>query len=250
MKPKNVPNQKPLIGISLRLNPLSGQFYLPVDYAAAVIAAGGVPIHLGLFPTGDYIQNVLNSVDAILLPGGGDIDPLRFGAEPKPGLGTVSPLRDESDLKLLAVAEEMNLPVLGICYGMQILNVFRGGSVFQDIEREKPDSLNHRQGEPRERRSHWIEIAEKSVLFEPNFGTRILVNSHHHQAVDRIGLNLKVTAVASDGIVEAIEDTRGERFNLGVQWHPEIEFQNDEYSQLIFKKFITAASRRQSINRF
>ena len=142
----------------------------------------------------------------------------------------------------------MNVPVLGICYGMQLLNVFRGGGIVQDIERERPNSLNHQQGEPRERLSHWIAIAENSLLFDSKRKNRVLVNSHHHQAIDRIGENLLVSATATDGIIEAIEDSRPGRFNLGVQWHPEICFRSDPLSKIIFEKFIAAAGKERGKN--
>lgn len=246
MSRRIITNKKPLIGVSMRFNHAQKHLYLPSDYSEAIEFAGGIPVHLSLLPQKDYIKNVLNHIDGILLPGGGDIDPLRFGEEPKPGLGAVSPVRDENDLILLNVAEERNIPVLGICYGMQLLNVFRGGSVVQDIEREIPDSLNHRQGEPRDRLSHWITIEEDGLLFNANGKNRVLVNSHHHQAVDRIGENLIVSARASDGIVEALEDARRERFNLGVQWHPEISFKSSELSKLIFDEFVKAAEKSRT----
>lgn len=227
----------------MRFNASSRHLYLPSEYCEAIERAGGVPVHLSLLPDNDYNKNILNLIDGVLLPGGGDIDPLRFGEEPKPGLGAVSPLRDENDLILLNLAEEMNVPVLGICYGMQLLNVFRGGGIIQDIERERPGSLNHQQGDPRDRLSHWITVAENSLLFGEKRKNKVLVNSHHHQAVDRIGENLFVSATASDGIVEAIEDTRPGRFNLGVQWHPEICFRSDGLSQTIFRKFVAAAGK-------
>jgi putative glutamine amidotransferase len=234
-------SKKPIIGITMRFNPNNRHLYLPAEYAAAIEYFGGFAVHLNLSAAGDYNQNAINFIDGILLPGGGDIDPLRFEEEPRIGLGTVSPLRDENDLMLLKYAEEMSVPVLGICYGMQLLNVFRGGSLFQDIEREQPNALNHQQGEPRERLSHWVEIAESSRALGALSNERVLVNSHHHQAVKRIGVNLRGVAVAGDGIVEAIEDTRPERFNLGVQWHPEISFERDRLSTLIFEQFIRAA---------
>ncbi|MDQ4121837.1 MAG: gamma-glutamyl-gamma-aminobutyrate hydrolase family protein [Acidobacteriota bacterium] len=245
MNHKNTTNKKPVIGISMRFNIPNRHLYLPSDYAEAVEWAGGVPVHLSLLPRNDYNKTILSLVDGILLPGGADIDPLRYGEEPKPGLGTVSPLRDENDLVILSLAEEMNIPVLGICYGMQLLNVYRGGGIVQDIEREIPNSLKHQQGEPRERLSHWINISEKSLLFKERGENKVLVNSHHHQAVERIGKNLFVSATASDGIVEAIEDTRPDRFNLGVQWHPEICFRSDELSKQIFCDFIAAAGKER-----
>ncbi|HEX8396201.1 MAG TPA: gamma-glutamyl-gamma-aminobutyrate hydrolase family protein [Pyrinomonadaceae bacterium] len=248
MNHKNTTNKKPLIGISMRFGISNRHLHLPSDYAEAIDCAGGVPVHLSLLPNKDYLKNVLNLLDGILLPGGGDIDPLRYGEEPKPGLGAVSPLRDENDLILLKLAEEMNVPVLGICYGMQLLNVFRGGGIIQDIERERPNSLNHQQGDPRERLSHWITIAESSLLFDSKLKNRVLVNSHHHQAVSQIGENLFVSATATDGIIEAIEDSRPGRFNLGVQWHPEICFRSDEMSKSIFDKFVAAAGKERGKN--
>lgn len=240
--------KKPVIGISMRFSSANKHFYLPADYAEAIEWAGGVPVHLSLLPHKDYLNNILESIDGILLPGGGDIDPLKYGAEPKPGIEAVSPLRDENDLTLLKLAEEENIPVLGICYGMQLINVFRGGGLIQDIEREKPNALNHQQGDPRERRSHWVTIAENSLLFDGGRQNKVLVNSHHHQAVDRIGENLFVSATASDKIIEAIEDSRAGRFNLGVQWHPEICFDSCHLSKIIFEKFIAAAEARLENN--
>ena len=242
MNRKNNTNKKPLIGISMRMSLPNRHLYLPAEYAEAIEWAGGVPVHLSLLPERDYLNNISDLIGGVVLPGGGDIDPLKYETEPKPGLGTVSPLRDENDLILLKLAEEKKLPVLGICYGMQLLNVFRGGGIIQDIEREKPGSLDHQQGEPRERRSHWITITENSLLFGGR-KDRVLVNSHHHQAIERIGENLFVSAFASDGIVEAIEDSRPGRFNLGVQWHPEIGFRSDDLSKTIFEKFVAAAAQ-------
>lgn len=245
MNPQTTINEKPVIGISLRYELHKRHLYLPADYSETVEHAGGIPIHLSLLPQPDYIKNVLQLVDGIVLPGGGDIDPLRYGEEPRTGLGAVSPLRDKNDLLLLAVAEKMKIPVLGICYGMQLLNVFRGGTLIQDIEREKGETLNHQQGDPRDRLSHWVTFSENSLLYSQTSEAKALVNSHHHQAVSRIGENLFVSAVATDGIIEAIEDVRKDRFNLGVQWHPEICYPDDELSRKIFSKFMRAAAERQ-----
>lgn len=239
-------SRKPMIGISTRFDLNNNYFYLNREYSEAVQTAGGIPYHFGLIPDIEYIREALAHLNGIILPGGSDIDPLRFNEEPRPGLGTVLPLRDETDLQILAEAEKLNLPVLGICYGMQILNVFRGGSIFQDIEREIPQALNHQQGAPRERLSHNIFIEQETILFDLAKETGALVNSHHHQSINQLGKNLKISARAADGVIEAIEDVRENRFNLGVQWHPEVNHRNDELSKSIFAEFVRRARNHRN----
>src|SRR6185436_21142501 len=120
---------------------------------------GGTPLMLPLIPEPDYIEAVLEHVDAICLSGAvSDVDPLRYGHEPRPGLGPVVPRRDETDMMLLAAAEANRLPVLAICFGIQSLNVYRGGTLIQDIPSEVPGALKHMQGEIFTRRSHSINI--------------------------------------------------------------------------------------------
>ena len=240
--------EKPSIGISMRFNLSSDYFYLSGKYAEAVESFGGIPFHLGLIPKKEYLHSALEVLDGLLLPGGGDIDPIRFGAEPKPGLGNVSPLRDEFDWLLLEEAERRSLPVLGICYGMQMLNVFRGGSLIQDIGREVPNALEHEQNEPRSRPSHRIFFEENSRLRQLADNLEfVAVNSHHHQAVKKIGENLNVVAKTSDGIVEALEDIREDKFAIGVEWHPELNYLDDRFALNIFKSFISAAKRYHSL---
>ena len=155
-------------------------------------------------------------------------------------LGTVIPEKDETDRLVLAEAERRRMPVLAICYGMQALNVARGGSLIQDIESEIKGSLKHEQGMPQTRSSHGLKVAKGSMLAalasvrNANGGVR--VNSSHHQAIGKLGKDLKAVAWAKDGIVECIEDTRNGRFVLGVQWHPEL--MSDGISKEIFEVFV------------
>jgi putative glutamine amidotransferase len=216
------------------------RFYLGRDYSESVAASGGVPYHLGLIPDEDYIRESLAGADGVLLPGSNtDIDPARFGEEPNPRLGTVIPEKDATDLFVLAEAERRGLPVFGICFGMQAINVSRGGSLIQDIPSQVPNFLKHDQGDPYHRPSHSIRVEENSILgtlADRSAATR--VNSSHHQAVQVVGEHLQATAWASDGVVECIEDTRPERAVLGVQWHPEMTYKHDEFSRMIFNWFV------------
>lgn len=226
----------------MRIELGTDRFYLSRYYSEAVEAAGGAPVHIGLIPHLDYIANVMESVDGILLPGSdSDVDPLRYGQEPQHGLGSVHTLKDETDALVLAEVERLGTPLLAICFGMQILNVTRGGTLIQDIRAALPEAIKHEQGAPRDRLSHGVRLLEGSVLRELAGKDQALVNSHHHQAIETVGRDLVATAWTSDGLVEALEDPRGDRFQLAVQWHPEIAWERDELSRAIFGQFVEAA---------
>jgi putative glutamine amidotransferase len=235
--------RRPRIGITMRLELETRRFYLGRDYSEAVEVAGGVPVHLCLIPKEDYIAEAMADLDGLLLPGSNtDVDPHFYGEEPHHKLGTVIPEKDETDRLCLGEAERRKMPVLAICYGMQALNVARGGTLVQDIESQVKDSLKHEQGMPQTRSSHGLKVAKGSILAgfvsvrSANGGVR--VNSSHHQAIGKVGKDLKATAWARDGIVECVEDTRKGRFVLGVQWHPELMSGHDAISQEIFEVFV------------
>lgn len=235
---------RPRIGITMRLELETNRFYLARAYSEAVEAAGGAPVHISLIPRAEYISAVMDQLDGVLLPGSdSDVDPLRYGHEPHPMLGSVHYVKDETDCLVLAETERRNIPVLGICFGVQILNVTRGGTLVQDIPSQFPSAINHRQGAPRDRRSHRVRFLEGSLLHRIIGADSALVNSHHHQAIDTVGRNLIAAAWTSDGLIEALEDPRPERFVVGVQWHPEIDWENDSFSQMLFSIFIEAARK-------
>jgi len=218
------------------------RFYLARAYSEAVEAAGGVPVHLSLIPKADYVKAVLDKVDGILLPGSAsDVDPLRYGREPHRRLGVVHPLRDETDALVLSEVERRAVPLLAICFGLQIWNVARGGTLIQDIESELPEAIRHEQGAPRGRRSHRVRLLPESALAKLSGGASRLVNSHHHQAIETVGEGLRATSWTADGLIEALEDQRTDRWALGVQWHPEIEWEQDSFSEKMFASFIEAA---------
>jgi putative glutamine amidotransferase len=235
--------RRPLIGITTRHELETERFYLARFYAEAVEAKGGVPLHLPLIPEPDYIESVVSRLDGVLLPGSAsDVDPLLYGSEPRPKLGPVHPLKDATDLLVLKEVERRRLPLLAICFGMQVWNVSRGGTLIQDIASAVPGALKHEQGAPRERRSHRIALHAEGLLSGLAGGGSALVNSHHHQALEKIGEGLQATAWSSDGLVEAVEDLREGRWAVGVQWHPEIGWERDDFSGAIFNAFVKACA--------
>ncbi|HZG53353.1 MAG TPA: gamma-glutamyl-gamma-aminobutyrate hydrolase family protein [Pyrinomonadaceae bacterium] len=233
---------RPLIGITMRHELDTERFYLARAYSEAVEAAGGVPVHLSLIPKAEYIETISDRLDGVLLPGSAsDVDPLRYGREPHRKLGTVHPLRDATDALVLREVERRAMPLLAICFGLQIWNVWRGGTLIQDIESELPEAIRHEQGAPRGRRSHRVRLLAESGLSKLAGGESTLVNSHHHQAIETVGEGLRATAWTADGLIEALEDQRTDRWAVGVQWHPEIEWEEDGFSENLFTSFIAAA---------
>jgi putative glutamine amidotransferase len=237
--------RKPIIGLTMRLELDTDRFYLGRDYSEALEALGAIPYHISLIPNKDYISEVVKNIDGILLPGSDtDVDPLIFGEEPRPNLKRIIPEKENTDLMILAEAEKLKKSVLGICFGMQVLNVARGGTLVQDIETEIENCVKHEQGKPLARNSHSIEFEKETLISRLiTLESDVRVNSHHHQAIGKVGKNLKSTAWAKDGVIECIEDTRKDRFVLGVQWHPELSWRTDNLSRNIFENFISACKK-------
>jgi len=233
---------RPRIGITMRIEPETNRFYLARHYSEAVEAAGGLPVHIPLITSAEFIRATMNSLDGILLPGSdSDVDPLRYGKDPHPKLGRVQPEKDETDLLVLDEIERRRMPLFAICFGVQVLNVSRGGTLIQDIESQWPDAIKHEQGPPRDRPSHKVRMLADSIVGQSLAMEEATVNSHHHQAIETLGRELVATAWASDGLVEAVEDVCGDRFVLGVQWHPELGWERDALSQALFARFVSEA---------
>jgi putative glutamine amidotransferase len=229
----------------MRIELPTDRFYLSRFYSEAVEAAGGAPVHISLIPKAEYVDAVVDGLDGILLPGSdSDVDPLRYGHQPHPNLGAVHPIKDETDLLIIDAAERRRLPLFAICFGMQVLNVSRGGTLIQDIGSQLPEAIKHEQGVPRDRPSHRVNLAEKTKLSSIAGVENALVNSHHHQAIETLGADLIATAWSSDGLIEAMEDPRPDRFVLAVQWHPELGWERDAVSQRLFKAFVTETAKR------
>ena len=211
---------KPIIGITANFN--DGNACLAEAYYASILAAGGVPLLIPPYPDRDALLATLDSVDAILLSGGADIDPRYMSQEPDYSLlHTINPRRDEQELMLVRLADARQIPILGICRGIQTLAAALGGSVHQDIYAALGNGLlNHDQSEERGVATHEVLFVEGSRIARIFASERIAVNTFHHQAVSSVPEGFIVSAHATDGVIEGMEAVDG-RSIIGVQWHPE-----------------------------
>jgi len=232
---------KPIIGITTDFEG-NGKNILKNTYVQAVIRAGGLPM---IVPVGleEDVDQLVEMLDGLLLSGGNDINPMLFNEEPHAHLGEVSPSRDSSELELARRMLKTGKPILGICRGLQILNVAVGGTLYQDIHKQNEGPiLQHVQKAPDTHSSHYVQVEKGSLLESIAESERIQVNSNHHQSPKDVPSIFKVTGVASDGIVEAIE-SNSEQFVLGLQWHPEeLSAAKDPVSLRIFERFIGACA--------
>jgi putative glutamine amidotransferase len=223
---------RPLIGISTyREQAQWGTWHvpavlLPATYADAVAEAGGEPV---LLPTGAVTADVVARLDGLILAGGADIDPARYGSVPGPRTTVVRPDRDAAELAVLQAALDRDLPLLAVCRGMQLLNVALGGDLLQHLP-DVPGTASHHAGDGLFARRQ-VRTAEGSAL-DRLLGPAPTVDCHHHQALDRVAPGLTASAWAEDGLVEGVE-AAGRRFCLGVQWHPEAGEDRRLFSALV-----------------
>jgi putative glutamine amidotransferase len=213
------------------------------DYERSVVEAGGEPYVLDL--SVGSAATMLDAVDALLLSGGGDIDPVLFGEEKHPTFHEAEPGRDAVEIALVLQALIRGLPLLAICRGAQVLNVALGGSLIQDIPSALPMALNHRVADPKTAVAHDVHVpagTKLATLLGLPDGGRVPVNSRHHQAPNRLGDGLVVSAVAEDAVIEAIE-LADHPFCIAVQWHPENFVETGEF-QALFDGLLNAARDR------
>ena len=214
------------------------------DYEEAVRRAGG-EVRILNYDT-DRPAEVVKEVDGILLPGGDDVTPSLYGDEPHPKFEAAEPGRDAYELELAKRAGDADVPLFAICRGIQVLNVARGGTLVQDIPSQLPDAIPHEVRDTPFTIAHDVWVSEGTLLHEllreRIDGDACPVNSRHHQAVQKIGEGLVVSATAPDGVIEAVEDP-SKRFCVGVQWHPENFYRTGEFRAL-FEAFVAAAGER------
>lgn len=210
--------QRPIIGITGNYD--AGKCTLLEGYYRSVLEAGGTPLVIPAFDDTDALISLLSRVDAIILSGGGDINPLYLDEEPLRELSSVNPARDAQELLLVRLAANRQIPILGICRGIQVMTAALGGKLYQDIYKETQATLKHSQETERHVATHSVRVASASLLSKLFGRTNLHVNSFHHQAIKEPAPGFAVTALSPDGLIEAIESTEHKSM-IGVQWHPE-----------------------------
>lgn len=235
--------KKTLIGISGSvLIDKGGMFpgykrcYVNEDYVNSIVNANGIPVIIPITQDPSVIASQVELLDGLVLSGGHDVNPLLYNQEPTTKLGEIMPERDTFDFKLLELSKEKQIPIMGICRGMQIINVYHGGSNYQDNSDNENTYIKHWQGHSPSLATHTITTHEGSKCREM-FGEETTVNSFHHQSLNQIGKGLKVVATSKDGVVECIEHM-DYPFMIGFQWHPEMMAGNDLKTLNMFKQFV------------
>ncbi|MDL2310762.1 gamma-glutamyl-gamma-aminobutyrate hydrolase family protein [Peptostreptococcaceae bacterium OttesenSCG-928-C18] len=206
------------------------------NFSKMVLESGGIPIIMPQVLEKDILDEYIEMVDGLILVGGSDISPYLYNEGPNRFLDSTSPIRDEIEMYLLEKAVDKNIPLLGVCRGMQLMNIFFGGTLYQDIYSQCDDVFNHsdRDGK-RVIYYHKIDIVKNSRLYEI-YGSELVVNTFHHQAIKDVGNGFKVTAKTDDGVIEAIEYEK-DHFIMGIQFHPEFPEHNKKFYK-IFEYFI------------
>ena len=236
--------RKPVIGITSVHQEEEKVNRVSLWYTGAVEMSGGIPLIIPTLEKVENIQELARLFDGIILSGGGDPDPLLFGEEPVPEQGEIEPPRDYLEITLAEQALNSGLPLLGICRGMQMINLAAGGSIYQDIGMRNKKNVKHMQQAPRWYPTHSVYITPQSRLASIFKRENLRVNSFHHQSVKRLANGLTSCAHASDGVVEALEST-GENLVMGVQWHPETMWPRDPDMLKLFKTFIQEVGIRE-----
>jgi putative glutamine amidotransferase len=233
----------PLIGVSTSItvgkNP--ERAYVNSVYLHAIQQAGGVPVALPPQLSAASLERIAKELGGLLLTGGGDVDPARFGEAPHPTVYEVAPARDTLETSAVQIALDRRLPVLAVCRGIQVLNVALGGSLYQDVGTDPGTELRHSQQEPRDQPTHKVTVEPRSRLARVLGTDEIEVNSMHHQAVKALGRGLVAVAWAPDQIIEGVELADPSRFVLGVEWHPEELVGHSEPARRLFAALVAAA---------
>lgn len=240
---------RPIVAISATARQMEGSRRVRLNevYVRAVEGAGMIPLLVPPFTDPADATRLVDAISGVVLTGGEDVDPSSYGAAPHFTLGATNALRDATEIALTLAARDRGTPTLAICRGIQIANVALGGTLVQDIPTERPGSLDHERKGEREARVHEVTVAPGSLLARALGTRRLTVNSFHHQALDRVADGVRVTATASDGIIEGAESADARWWMLGVQWHPEELTETPEpWDRGLFLAFADAIQDRRA----
>lgn len=230
---------RPVIGIVPLYDKEKQSYWMLPDYMQALEESLSIPVMLPLTDDQTELLYCIRTCDGLLLPGGQDVDPALYGEERLPACGATCAARDRMEGLLLDAAIRLDKPLLGICRGLQFLNVHTGGTLYQDLPTQHP-GLGHQMERPYDRTVHQVKVARNSPLYEIVGSLDYGVNSRHHQAIRDLSPQLHAAAVSEDGLVEAAW-MPGKHFILGVQWHPESLFRKDPASLRLFQALVKAA---------
>ncbi|MBT2689384.1 gamma-glutamyl-gamma-aminobutyrate hydrolase family protein [Bacillus sp. ISL-47] len=235
---------KPVIGVTSDLH--DQLLSLSMDNIISLINAEAVPIVLPNLLDEENADQLTETMDGLLVTGGGDIDPILFGEEPHQKLGNICPERDAFEISIIHKMLTLDKPILAICRGCQILNIAAGGDMYQDIYTQLDGTLlQHSQKSPKWHATHYVNVNKDSLLYKIAQKEKFKVNSYHHQAVRKMPVNFEVCAISNDGVIEAFESKK-HTFVLGVQWHPECMTQKKDGTSIsIFHAFVRACINRK-----
>ena len=231
---------KPLIGVCASHDIGNRQFFVRENYMESLIRAGGIPVLLPMNTDAEVCRQMMERMDALFLAGGGDVDPAYYHMEKIPECGEIDPLRDAFEFLVLKEALDRNPPVFGVCRGIQVMNVFFGGTLIQDIPTQAGGLEVHQQGDHYDLPIHSIDLCPDGLLAKIIPEKKIAVNSSHHQSILKVADALSVDAFSEEGIIEAVHLKNSEKV-YGVQFHPEHFTYKSKIAQSLFDYFVSCA---------
>lgn len=236
----NHPTHKPVVGVVPLFDEARESIWMIPGYMDMLVACGALPVILPFVSEPRDVERQLELVDGVLVTGGQDVSPYLYGERALPECGTPYAKRDLLDQELIRQCRATRMPLLGICRGIQIINVTYGGTLWQDLPSQRPSDLDHAMRPPYDRVAHEVTFKPGSRLADAMGCNRLGVNSYHHQGVKDVAPGLEAVAWATDGLVEALRDPTQD-FMLGVQWHPELSWRVDPHQKHLVSAFVAAA---------
>lgn len=235
--------KRPVIGLIPLYDEKKASYWMLPEYMTGLEAAGAIPVMLPLTAEQELIDQLVGQLDGVLLTGGHDVDPTLYGEERITECGDPCPQRDRMETMVVEACLKADLPMFGICRGLQLLNAVSGGTLYQDLPTQRPDASGHQMTPPYDRAVHEVMVKKESPLYRILQKERLAVNSYHHQAIKILAPVLEEMAVSDDGLIEAVYHP-GQTFAVAVQWHPEFFYQADEDCRKLFEAFVAACRKK------